>query len=99
MALSDLPGNRLEVGARDPEHLALALLRVEPDEGQLRIGPLENPPAAADFAQQAAALREMARRLLDDAAHQIEAVLAGGQGEPRLVAEPRGQLRHAARLD
>ena len=39
------------------------------------------------------------RCLVDDATYQIEAVLAGRQGEPRLVAILLWQLRHAAGID
>src|SRR5215468_8834720 len=51
----------------EPEHLAAARLRVEPEERQREFG-FEPTPAAADLAEQPASGREMRGRLGEDAA-------------------------------
>ena len=84
---------------RNPEHLALALLGVEPQEGQAREGGFELGAAAADLADQGAVLGEMPRRFGEDAAHQVEPVVARRQRHARLVPVFRRQLRHGAGID
>jgi hypothetical protein len=51
------------------------------------------------IAEERAVLREMPRRLSQDAAHQIEPVVARGQRQARLVTVLGWQARHAARID
>src|SRR3981189_2458474 len=92
------PCSGREVGARDPEHLALALLGVEPQERQPWERRFERLAAAADLAEERTVLREMPRRLLQDAAHQVEPVVTRGQRQARLMTVLGWQARHAARI-
>src|SRR5262245_27319711 len=41
-----------EIGGRDPEHFALGIFGIEPEQRQLRVGGFEIVAAAADFAKQ-----------------------------------------------
>src|SRR6188474_914278 len=44
------PG-RSQIRGADPEHFAVGILGIEPEQRQLRVGGLQRRPAAADFAQ------------------------------------------------
>src|SRR4051812_17061518 len=46
--------NSLEIGGRDPEHFALGILGIEPEQRQLRERVFKRRPATADLAQQPA---------------------------------------------
>ena len=83
----------------EPEHLALASFGLEPQEGQVRECGLEALPAAADLAEEAAAGLEMRGRLHEDAAHDVEPVLATRKRERGLVPVFRRQSRHALGVD
>ena len=67
---------RSEVRGSDPEHLALGVLGVEPEQGQVRIGSLEIVAAAADLAEQPALWGQMLPGLVQQAADDIEPVSA-----------------------
>src|SRR5690349_4107625 len=66
------------------KHLRLALGRIEPDDIEVREVRLKAPPALAQLKHERARRREMAARLGDDAAHDLEPVLAADMREPRL---------------
>src|SRR5258708_39803851 len=85
----DVPSSAVQVLARDPEHLAFALLGVEPKEGQPGERRFEWLAAAADLAEGRAVRREGSRRLLQDTAHQIETGGACGQRQARLAGALR----------
>ena len=72
--------------AAEPEHLAGALLGVEPQE--IEVGPLPSEPVApaADLAEKPALAGQMIGRPIEDAAHDVETVLAAGQRHRRLMA-------------
>src|SRR5580704_14463155 len=97
--IPDVPRSADQIRARDPEHLALALLGVEPEEGQPRERRLEGLAAAADLAEERAVLGQVSRHHLQDTAYQIETVVAGGQRQARLVTVLRRQARHAVCID
>src|SRR5690242_2871041 len=82
----------------EPEHLAAARGGVEPEEGQGE-GGLEPGFAAADFAEEAAALGEMRGRFREDAADECETVRAAGERESGLVAVFRREGRHRLGVD
>src|SRR5260370_16126373 len=74
-----------QILARHPEYLALALLGVEPEEGQPRERRFERRTAAADLAEERTVRREVSRRLLHDTANQIQTVIPCGQRQARLM--------------
>src|SRR5260370_10504982 len=71
LTLRTCPRSAGQILARDPEHLALALLGVEPEEGQPRERRFERLAAAADLAQPRTAFRPVPGRLLLEAAPPI----------------------------
>ena len=81
--------------ARNPEHFAVGILGIEPEQRQLRKGGLERRAAAADLAQQPALRRQMPAGLVEDAADDVEPVGAAVEGELRLGAAFARQRRHA----
>src|ERR1700730_5573161 len=99
LTLRTCPRSAGQILARDPEHLALVLLGVEPEEGQTRERRFERLAAAADLAEERAVRREVPGGLGHDAAHQIETVVARGQGQARLMTVLWRQTRHGARID
>jgi len=66
-----------------------------PEERRPRIAAFECPPVVPDLADEHAPWLEMAGRLAQDAAHDLEAVCASGQGASRLVAVLRRKAAHA----
>src|SRR5262245_14209536 len=70
----------------EPEHLAAAVLGVEPQEGLIRIGALQPFPATADLAQQAAPVGQVLAGLVNDASDQRQTIVTAGQRQTRLVA-------------
>src|SRR5262245_25586729 len=84
-----------QVAGGDPEHLALGLRAVEPEQRQLRKRHLQKVTAAPDLAEQAALRRQMCGRLVQDAPDDREAIGAAVEGKFRLGAAFRRQRRHA----
>src|SRR5882757_3199763 len=64
----------LEIGCGDPEHLALGILGVEPEQRQSRKDGFQRRPAAADLAQQSALRREVRPGFAKDAPDDVEPV-------------------------
>src|SRR5262245_23833868 len=71
---------RSEVGRGDPEHFALGILGIEPEQRQLRERGLEIVAAAADFAEQSALRCKMRLGLGQDAPDDVEPVVAAVEG-------------------
>lgn len=88
-----------EVVRRQPEYLAGALGRVEPEEGRVGAGRLQRLAAHADFADDGAIRVQMRARLREDASHDVEAVVAAEMGEHGLLqAYSGGKAATAARV-
>src|SRR5262245_9239101 len=89
----------LEVGRRDPEHFAFGILRIEPEQRQLRERGLEIVAAAADLAKQSTLRCKMRLRLFQDAPDDVEPVGAAVESDFRLGAAFARQPRHALGID
>src|SRR5690606_4481020 len=63
-----------------PENLALALCRVQPEEGKVRKFGLEKLATGADLAQEAPARVEMIGCRSENLPHQVEAIVAAQMG-------------------
>src|SRR5262245_6335137 len=89
----------LQIGSRDPEHFALGILGIEPEQRQLRKGGLEIVAAAADFAEQSALRRKVRLGLGQDAPDDVEPVGATVEGERRFNPAFGRQAGHALGID
>src|SRR5580704_9946283 len=65
------------------EHFRVAALELEPGEGHVGISLLQGPTAVAHFHHQDAVLREIAAGAGQDAAYDVEAVIAGREPQSR----------------
>src|SRR6478609_8584856 len=90
---------RSEIRLSDPEHLALRILRVEPEQRQSRKGGFQRLPAAADFAQQSALRRQVRLCFAKDAPDDVEPVGTAIEGELWFGAAFARQIGHALRID
>src|SRR3979490_1670112 len=63
-----------EIGSGDPEHLALGILGIEPEQRQSRKRGFQRRPATADLAQYPALRRQMGRGLAKYAPDDVEPV-------------------------
>jgi hypothetical protein len=79
---------------REPEDLARALLRVEPQEGQVREVAFQDLAILANLADHAAADLQMVGRRQNEAAHEIEAVAPARQRHGGFCGEFGGQFAH-----
>src|ERR1700751_517671 len=89
----------IRIAGGKPEHLAVRLFGVEPEQRELRKLLFEASSATADLAQQAAFVGEMSSRLAQDAADDGKTVRAAVEGELRFAAAFRRQGRHPLGVD
>ncbi len=85
---------RLEIGARQPEYAAPALLELEPDERQAGEGVLEPLVAVADLDEERSVRLEVIGRAGEDAPGDVQTVGTGAQGELWFVKVFARQFRH-----
>src|SRR5947209_20504875 len=81
------------------EHLAGGVRGIEPEEVRIRKAFLQRGTAAADLAQEAAVVVEMAARLGENPPHDLESVGAGCKRKARLMTAFSGKACHACGID
>src|SRR5262249_36996365 len=79
----------LQILGAQQKHLTVAFLRIKPDRRQARKFMLENRAAAADFADERAAIGQMGARFEDDAPDDVDPVAPAMMRKARLGGEFR----------
>src|ERR1700753_2927134 len=88
-----------QIGSSDPEHFAVGIFRIQPQQRQLREGGLDLFAAAADLAQQRTLGRQFLGGSIKNTPDDVEPVGAAVEGDFGFGAAFGRQRRHAFGID